>query len=189
MNRILPLVIVVALPLTALAQDADAAEQKRLKDWHSATQKAGLLTLGLAQGFGIPLMANKETLFSNGLCKAGDPMFWEFGCNGGLTILHFAFAATTLGLFITSEVLATQMAPSPYETGDSTRDGAASILRWVNVGLFTLQPILGLITAHPSLLGIPPEHRVMVSRILRSIHFAIGLGLVSTFTLQAGLQW
>ncbi len=189
MKRLLSMLIVVALPVTAWAQVNTAAEQRRLEDWHSATQKAGLVTLGIAAGLGMPLMANKETLLSEGLCKAGDPMFDEFGCNGGLSILHFGFAAATLGLFIATEIIAMEMNPSPYETGNSTIDGAGGALRWVNVGLFAVQPVLGLLAAHPGLIGVPEAHRAAVSRVLRTIHFSIGLGLVSTYSVQAGLQW
>jgi hypothetical protein len=190
MRGFLAALIIVALPTAAFAQDLDPAQQQRLKDWRSATQKAGLATLGVAVGLGIPLAANKPTLFSDGLCKAGDPMFGSsFGCDGGLAITHFVFAGSTLALFVASELIAMEMSPSPYETGDTTRDNASKAFLWTNVGLFSVQPLLGLLAAHPGLIGIPPDARVMFSKVLRTLHFAVGLGLVSTYAVHAGLQW
>jgi hypothetical protein len=194
MKGFLVAVMVVALPTAAFAQDYDPVEQQRLSDWRSGTQKAGLVTMGIAIGLGMPLAANMPTLFSDGLCKAGDPMFGKmlgesFACNGGLAITHFIFAASTLVLFVTSEILAAEMVNSPYRTGDTSRDNAARAFMWTNVGLFSVQPLLGLLAAHPGLIGIPPDARLMFSKVLRTIHFSVGLGLASTYAIQAGLMW
>lgn len=183
------MMMLVALPATVWGQVTNPARQQQLDDWHSATQKTALATLGITTSLGFSLFANKESLFTDGLCKAGDPMMGDFGCNGGLAIVHFVFAGATLAFFIASEIIATQMNPSPYETGDARRDGASSTIRWVNVGLFSLQPLLGLIAAHPGLIGIPSEHRATVSRWLRTAHFGVGLGIMSTYSVQAGMQW
>jgi hypothetical protein len=189
MKGFLAAVIIVALPTAAFAQDLDPVQQQRLHDWRSATQKAGLVSMGIAVGLGIPLAANKPTLFSDGLCKAGDPMFGSFGCDGGLAIVHFIFAGSALALFVSSELIAMEMSPTPYETGNTTRDNASKAFLWTNVGLFSVQPLLGLLAAHPGLIGIPPDSRVMFSKVLRTLHFAVGLGLVTTYSVQAGLQW
>ena len=149
MKGFLAALIIVALPTAAFAQDLDPVEQQRLKDWRSATQKAGLASIGIAVGLGIPLAANKPTLFSDGLCKAGDPMFGSFGCDGGLAIVHFVFAGSALALFVASELIAMEMSPTPYETGNTTRDNASKAFLWTNVGLFSVQPLLGLLAAHP----------------------------------------
>lgn len=182
--------IVVALPGAAWAQDLDPARQQRLADWRGGTQKAGLITMYLTTSLGIPLAANKETLFSDGLCRQGKPMFGEaFGCNGGLAIVHGLAAVSTLVLYVTSEILATEMVFSPYNTGDTRQDNARSAFRWTNVALFSIQPVLGILSAHPYLIGIPPDARVMFSKVLRTLHFAVGVGLTTTYSVQAGLMW
>jgi hypothetical protein len=143
----------------------------------------------LTTSLGIPLAANKETLFSDGLCKSGDPMMGRsFGCHG-LSIVHFIAAGSTLALYVASEILATLMVQSPYATGDTRQDNARTAFRWTNVALFSMQPVLGVLAAHPGLIGIPPEARVMFSKVLRTLHFAVGVGLTTTYSVQAGLMW
>jgi hypothetical protein len=189
MKGFLAALMVVALPGAAFAQDYDPVQEQRLADWRGGTQKAGLITMYLTVALGVPLAANKETLFSDGLCKTGKPMFGEFGCNGGLSIIHFIAAGSTLALYVASEILATEMVNSPYNTGDVRQDNARSAFRWTNVALFSLQPVLGVLAAHPWLIGIPPEARVMFSKVLRTMHFAVGAGLAGTYSVQAGLMW
>ena len=43
---------------------------------------------------------------------------------------------------------------------------------------------------HPGLIGIPVESRPM-SRVLRTVHFGVGvgLGLATTYSVNAALQW
>jgi hypothetical protein len=183
------LVAALALPMAARAQASVQQEQERLEVAHSAVQKTGLATLLVTGALGVTLLANKETLFSDGLCAAGRPAFGEFGCNGGLSVLHFAFAATTLVAFVTSEILAEAMPVGPYDTLDPVKGPTMRTIRWVNVGLFAAQPVIGLIAAHPGIIGIPKDARPMFSRVMRTIHLGVGLGVASGYTVNALLQW
>jgi hypothetical protein len=62
-------------------------------------------------------------------------------------------------------------------------------LRYVNIGLFAVQPVLGLISAYPQLIGIPKRSREGFSKVMRTVHFGIGGGLATTYSINAGLQW
>jgi hypothetical protein len=177
------------LPDAAHAQEAfDQDKQDDLDTAHSVLQKTGLVTLGLTGVTGGVLMLNKPTLFGDGRCKSGDPLLGEFGC-GGLTILHAGFGATTLGLFVAQEIVAGEMPISPYDMGSEGRQDAMTTLRYVNIGLFAVQPVLGFVAANPGVIGIPEDSQEDVSRVLRTIHFGIGGTLATTYTVNAALQW
>jgi hypothetical protein len=180
----------LAFPLAANAQvSATTQKQNDLTIAHSVLQKAGLVTLAGVAATGLPLFINKETLISEGLCLKGHPLLGEFGCNGGLTVLHFVFAASTLALFVSSEIVAAEMPVSPYDSLDTPRRETMRTVRWVNVGLFTVQPILGLLAAHPGLIGIPPDARRTFSKVVRTIHLGVAAGVATGYTLNAALQW
>jgi len=191
MKKFLLIAVAVAVPASGWAQVTSPGEtpDAQLDRAHSVVQKVGLGTLAVSGAIGFMLLANKPTLFGDGLCSTGKGIGGEFGCNGGLSIVHFVFAASTLGLFIAQEVIAAEMNDSPYRTGDYERDRRTQGLRWANVALFATQPVLGLIAAHPAIIGIPAEARPMFSKVMRTVHFGVGLGLATTYTVNAALQW
>jgi hypothetical protein len=188
-SALVVLSLLVALPVTGWAQADEERHQEYLTISHGVLQKTGLGTLAMTGAIGVALMANKATLFSDGLCAAGNPVFGQFGCDGSLSLLHFGFAATTLGLFVTSEIIATQLEVSPYEVADPMMARTRRALLWTNVALFSVQPVLGLLSAHPALIGIPPDALHTFSRVLRTVHFGVGLGVATTYTLHAAFQW
>jgi hypothetical protein len=179
---------VLCVPAAGWAQTTPSQEQNTLSAAHSATQKLGVATIVVTGALGITLAVNHDTLFGDGRCTRGNPVFGRFGCDG-LSLVHFGFAATTLGLFVASEVLAEQMHPNPYFLGSTSHQNAMQALRWTNAALFVVQPLLGIFAAHPRLLGIPEEHRSKVSRVLRTIHLGVGFGLATTYSFNAALQW
>lgn len=162
----------------------DQNKQQHLSDVHSVLQKTGLATLGVTGVLGATLAVNDDTIFGRGRCAEGDPLFGQFGCSG-LKYVHFGFAATTLGLFIASEVVAAEMPVSPYDMGDATKQNAMKTLRIANIGLFSVQPVLGLLAANHSLFGMSPG----VARVLRSVHILVGGAVATTYTANAALQW
>lgn len=181
--------VALVAPSEAAAQEAfDAEKQDDLETVHSVLQKSGLVTLGLTGVSGGVLLANKPTLFGDGRCKSGDPILGEFGC-GGLTLLHAGFGATTLGLFVAQEIVAGEMPISPYDVGSDGRRDAMTALRYTNIGLFAVQPLLGFVAANPGVVGVPEESQEDVSRVLRTIHFGVGGTLATTYTVNAALQW
>ena len=88
-----------------------------------------------------------------------------------------------------SEILAEMMEPNPYYQGDQRRQESMRAMRWVNVAFFATQPILGLLAAHPGLIGIPTESRHMFSRVMRTLHLAVGAGTATSYTAIAVMQW
>lgn len=179
----------LVLPATATAQTGiDQQKQDDLETVHSVLQKSGLATLALTGLSGATLMVNKPTLFGKGRCRTGDPLLGGFGCNE-LSYVHMGFAVATAGLFVATEIVAEEMPNSPYDTGSPGRQDTMRGLRWTNVGLFIAQPILGLIAANPWLVGVPEAAREDFSSVLRTVHLGVGVGLATTYTVNAAMQW
>jgi hypothetical protein len=186
--RTVVVVLAMAVPAAGWAQQV-TTEGQQLDTTHSVLQKAGIGTIALTGATGLALMINRPTLFGDGRCSEGNGLFGGFGCGPGLTLLHAAFAVTSAGLFIAQELIAAEMNPSPYDEGSPRRQNVTEALRWTNVGLFAVQPVLGLIAAHPGLVGVPREYHAQFGRVMRTIHFGVGLGLATTYTVNAAFMW
>jgi hypothetical protein len=189
LTKTLLFISVLALPATGWAQVGETGQETNLHTTRSVVQKTGLGTLAVTGALGVALAVNRPTLFGDGRCATNEGVFGEFGCSAGLSLVHFGFAATSLGLFVAGEILAEKMEVNPYDLGDAERVRTMRALRWTNVGLFAVQPVLGILAAHPGLIGIPPQSRAQFSRILRTIHLGVGLGLATTYSVNAAFQW
>lgn len=172
-------------PAVGLAQTSSA--QEGITRAHSATQKTGLATLGVTALLGGVLAVNTPILgeveCANCTGSIGRPGY------DVLSVVHLGFALATLGLYVSSEILAENMAQNPYFVGDARQQSTMQTLRWVNVGFFIAQPVLGLLAAHPGLIGIPPSARPLFSRVMRTLHVAVGVGTVGSYTATAAMQW
>lgn len=176
----------LTLPTAGLAQTSPSA-QEGLARAHSATQKAGLATLGVTALLGgflavnTPILGDVECASCSG--TIGRPGY------DVLTVVHLGFALATLGLYLSSEILSENMDQNPYYTGDPSKQSTMQTLRWVNVGLFIAQPVFGFLAAHPGLIGIPTSARPLFSRVMRTLHVAVGVGTVGSYSATAALQW
>jgi hypothetical protein len=165
-------------------------KQDDLKTAHSVLQKLTLGSLVVTGGLGVLTAANKDTLMWDGLCGKGNPIFGSFGCSPtGLPLVHFLAGVTTAGLFIATEAVAESMPVSPYAAADGTKEDVMRTLRVINISILIVQPIAGLIAAHPEFIGIPSSARPMFSRVLRTVHMGTGVTLAGTYTATAALQW
>jgi hypothetical protein len=187
--RITVVLTAVCMSATGWAQSAEVQDPDHLRTTHSVLQKTGLGTIAVTGALGVALAMNRPTLFGEGRCNTGNPIFGQYGCVY-LPIVHFFVAASTLLLFTATEIVAQEMPSNPYEfEEDLDKRDAMRTLRWVNVGFFAATPVLGLLAAHPGLIGIPEHIRPQFSRILRTIHLGLGIGTATTYSINAGLQW
>ncbi len=179
--------LVAALLTVPAAGFTQTSSSQGISNAHSATQKAGLATLGVTALLGgilavdTPVLGNVECASCTG--SIGRPGY------DVLSVVHFGFALATLGMYVSSEILAEKMDQNPYYTGNARQQSTMQTLRWVNVGFFIAQPVLGLLAAHPGLFGIPPSARPLFSRIMRTLHVAVGVGTVGSYTATAAMQW
>lgn len=176
----------LTVPAMGVAQTSSSG-QEAIRTAHSATQKAGLATLGVTALLGGILAADTPVL-GNVECASCAGSIGRPGYDV-LSVVHLGFALATVGLYVSSEILAEKMDQNPYYAGDARQQSTMQTLRWVNVGFFIAQPILGLLAAHPGLIGIPPSARPLFSRVMRTLHVAVGVGTVGSYTATAAMQW
>jgi hypothetical protein len=185
-SKAMMLIVALGLPLAAHAQSYSSTHAQDLASAHSWVQKTGLVTLYGAAALGAITAVNAPPM-GDERCAACEDMGKD--AYDALVLTHFGLAGATLALYITSEILAEKMAVNPYYTGDAQRQGAMQAMRWVNVGFFSAQPILGLLAAHPGWVGVPPAHQQLFSRVMRTLHLAIGAGTATSYTAVAVMQW
>lgn len=153
-------------------------------------------SLAVTTLFGTVLAVNRETWFGGGNCAAGAGVFGSYGCGEGLVGLHEAFTVLTTSLYVTSGVIAAT-APDPDRA--ASRDDPTSralrlhkALAWVHGAGMVLLPILGILAAHPEVVGIDPVSDATTYRdfrsSMRSIHTIVGYTTFVTFSVSAVLD-
>lgn len=141
--------------------------------------------LGSIQAF------NQPTWFGDGACTS-DPE--AFGCHQSsmITGLHETFAITTTALYTTAAILAVA-APDPESAavGDGHAERTLRLhktMAWVHGVGMVLLPLLGIVTAHPQILGISQEAQGDFSRAMRTVHTVVGYSTFAALTFSAWLE-
>lgn len=158
---------------------------------HRAFAIASWSTMLVTEVLGTIQAVNQPTWFGDGACS-GDPE--AFGCHQSsmITGIHEAFAFTTTALYTTAAILAIA-APDP-ENASVGEGRAESTLRlhktmaWVHGVGMVLLPLLGVVTAHPQILGISQAAQGDFSRAMRSVHTVIGYSTFAALTFSAWLE-
>ncbi len=163
----------------------------RLLRVHRAFAIAAWSTMLVTEVLGTIQAVNQPTWFGDGACSH-DPE--AFGCHQSslLTGLHETFAFTTTALYTTAGILAVA-APDP--DGASEGDGGAprtlrlhKTLAWVHgVGMILL-PLLGVITAHPQIVGVSPDAQADFGRAMRTVHAVVGYTTFAALSFSAYLE-
>jgi hypothetical protein len=126
---------------------------------------------------GLVALANQPTLFGEGRCVSGEPIFGDYGC-GGFSILHGMGGVLTTTSYVATMTVALSVprlpggAPGPFDHGGFHR--AAT---WVHAIGFVAMPIIGLTGAHPEVLGIAEADQPDFSETVRTLH--VGLGVLT----------
>ena len=134
---------------------------------------------------------NQPTWFGNGNCSSNPE---SFGCHQSSMIsgLHETFAIGTTALYTTAGILAIA-APDPEHAAEGTGQAQSTLrlhktLAWVHgVGMILL-PIMGVLTAHPQILGINEATQADFSRGMRTVHTVLGWSTFAALTWSAYLE-
>ena len=144
---------------------------------HRAFAIATWATMLVTEALGTIQTINQPTWFGDGACSSNPE---AFGCHQSsmITGLHETFAITTTALYTTTALLAIA-APDP-ENASSGEGTAQSTLRlhralaWVHGAGMILLPFLGVLAAHPQILGISQSAQGDFSRAMRTVHAVVG---------------
>ncbi|MFE8596313.1 hypothetical protein [Archangium violaceum] len=178
------------------AEDRGSLEEERGgtsgKAWPKRTEDAlrthrtlGLVTTGsllLTAGLGTLSAINEGTAFHEGRCATGNPLLGDYGCES-LHIVHGASAILSLVLYTATAVQGLPLGLSQSE-GPLYR-----ILSYVHLVGIVLQPILGLITAYPEVIGINPGAQERFGDVMRTIHIGVGYVTVAAYATTTVLEF
>lgn len=178
------------------AEDRGSVEEERGgtsgKAWPKRTEDAlrmhrtlSLVTTGsllVTAGLGTLSAINEGTAFHEGRCATGNPLLGDYGCES-LHIVHGASAILSLVLYTATAVQGLPLGLSQSE-GPLYR-----ILSYVHLVGIVLQPILGLITAYPEIIGINPGAQERFGDVMRTIHIGVGYVTVAAYATTTVLEF
>jgi hypothetical protein len=162
-------------------EEAETALLRRRAALTRVHRTLGITTFGaltVTTALGTLSAINQATAFGPGECRAGGHPIggFEFGCST-LTSLHQLSAFISVGLYATTGVFALAM-PDPERASEGS-DARATRLRlhravaWVHLAGMVLQPILGIISVNPTVVGANGADATFVET-MRTIHLSVG---------------
>lgn len=150
--------------------------------WSTAAALVGTSTLGTLAAI------NQPTAFGDGRCKTGDPVLGDYGCDRGLSTLHGSSAVLSVTLYTASAVLGLAAPESRGTVSPSARPWHRA-LGWVHLGGMVVQPVIGLVSAFPQVIGksrtLPTDR---FPRDLRTAHVLLGYVTTAAFLTTVALE-
>lgn len=162
----------------ARAQDRESGP----RDAHRALQLATAGSLLVTGTLGTLTAINQPTLFSDGRCAAGTPLFGEYGCHG-LNTLHGLSGLLSTVLYTATATL--EFAAFDWPGRDRHGTGY-EVLSYVHLIGMAIQPIGGLLAAVPEVIGL--EHNGGFIRVLRTLHLLLGYAIVGSFVVTTAIE-
>jgi hypothetical protein len=167
------------------APRADDARVKSLRRWERALKWGTAGALLATSALGTMAAINQPTVFGDGRCQTGHPVLGTYGCDRGLSTLHGTSGVLSATLYTANGVLALSL-PGPVGHVSPAARPWHRALTYVHLGGITLQPILGLVSAFPQVIGVrntAPGDRF--PKNTRTIH--VGLGYLTAAAYLATL--
>jgi hypothetical protein len=163
-------------------QAAHAQKEPGPRDADKALQLATSGSLVITVTLGTLTAINKPTLFSDGRCAEGRPIFGQYGCHG-LSTLHGLSALLSVVLYTATATLEFTAFDWP---GRDEHDSAYEALSYVHLIGMGLQPIVGLLAAVPEVVGASRDG--MFARVLRTLHLFTGYAIASSFIITTAIE-
>ncbi len=142
--------------------------------WERALKWTTAGSLVVTSALGTMAAINQPTEFGDGRCQTGGPLLGTYGCDRGLSTLHGMSGVLSAVLYTSNGTLALSLREPVGNVTPRERPWHRA-LTYVHLGGITLQPILGIVSAFPEVIGMDrtaPGDRF--PRTLRTIHVGIG---------------
>lgn len=179
----------------APAPDGEAApappgrRTETLRRWERVLKWSTAGALVVTTTLGTLAAINQPTAFGDGRCQTGHPVLGTYGCDRGLSTLHGTSGVLSATLYTADGVLALAI-PGPIgNVSDAARPWHRA-LTYVHLGGIVLQPILGLVSAFPQVIGMrysTPTDRF--PRNVRTAHVILGYVTTAAFLTTLALEW
>lgn len=156
---------------------------ERVLKWSTAGALVVTTTLGTLAAI------NQPTAFGDGRCQTGHPIFGTYGCDRGLSTLHGTSAVLSAILYTADGALALSIPGPVGHVSDAARPWHRA-LTYVHLGGMVVQPILGLVSAFPQVIGM--SHSAPTDRFprgMRTAHVIIGYVTTAAFLTTLALEW
>lgn len=172
----------------AAAREPDAARVARLRRWERALKWSTAGALVATTTLGTFAAINQPTDFGDGRCRTGGPVLGTYGCDRGLSTLHGASAVLSATLYTADGVLALSL-PGPQGNVSRAARPWHRALTFVHLGGVVIQPVLGLVSAFPQVVGVrgraPSDP---FPRHLRTAHVVLGYLTTAAFLATLALE-
>ncbi len=165
-----------------LVDDAASRRRRNMLNAHRALELSTAGALAVTGALGVITAINRPTVFGDGRCATNDPIFGNYGCES-LSIVHGISGVVSEGLYIGTMVLEAVVRDPPWTVDE--RPGwriTRRVLTWIHASGMILQPLLGMLSAYPGIIGInDPQSRDDFSRVLRVVHAGAGVVTATAF--------
>ncbi len=161
---------------------------KRLRRWERALKWSTAGALVATSTLGTLAAVNQPTAFGDGRCQTGRPILGIYGCDRGLSTLHGTSGVLSSTLYTANGVLALSI-PGPVGNVSEAARPWHRALTYVHLGGIALQPVLGLVSAFPQVIGVrntaPGDH---FPRNVRTVHVCLGYVTTAAFLTTLALE-
>jgi hypothetical protein len=160
-----------------------------LRKWERTLKWSTAGALIVTSTLGTMAAIDQPTIFGDGRCQTGGAVLGTYGCDRGLSTLHGASGVVSAILYTADGALALSL-PGPIgNVGQAARPWHRA-LTYVHLGGMVLQPVLGLVSAFPQVLGVrgtAPGDRF--PRNVRTAHVFLGYVTTAAFLTTLALEW
>ena len=169
-------------------QESDAERTARLRRWERALKWSTAGALVVTTTLGTLPAINQPTAFGDGRCQTGGPVLGTYGCDRGLSTLHGASAVLSATLYTADGVLALSL-PGPQGNVTPARRPWHRALTFVHLGGVVVQPVLGLVSAFPQVIGVRGRAPTdPFPRNVRTTHVILGYVTTAAFLATLALE-
>ncbi len=161
---------------------------ENLRRWERALKWSTAGALVLTSTLGTMAAINQPTELGDGRCQTGGPLLGTYGCDRGLSTLHGMSGVLSALLYTANGTLALAIRGPVGNVSPRERPWHRA-LTYVHLGGITVQPILGLVSAFPQVVGIRgtgPGDRF--PRTARTIHVGLGYLTAAAYIATLALE-
>lgn len=180
----------------ALLQDSGvpatvSAEPSRegLRRAHRALRYTTAGSLLVTGGLGTLVAINQGTSFTQGRCDASShrPIFGDYGCEP-LSIVHGISGVLSVTLYTATTALGLALGEPPLGHGGEY-GRLYRILSYVALVGMAIQPVLGLVSAYPDIIGVSAGSQEKFGEVTRTVHVGIGYVTIATYLTTVILEF
>jgi hypothetical protein len=166
----------------------DDAHLQLVRRWERILKWSTAGALVATSTFGTIAAINQPTAFGKGRCETGNPVLGTYGCDRGLSTLHGMSAVLSTTLYTANGVLALSI-PGPVGNVTPAKRPWHRALTYVHLGGIVVQPIIGLVSAFPQVIGMRNEAPGdPFPKTLRTIHVGLGYVVAAAYIATLALE-